>query len=183
MRCTPLISPTDSARRPLALMLATVAVAAASFLAQPAHAEGRGHGGMQTAMMGGPGGGMFNPRMAERLLDSVNATSEQKSQIKALADAARQDMQAQRDSGKALREQAAALFVQPTVDARAAEVLRQQMLAQHDQASKRMTQLMLDVSRVLTPEQRKQMAERLAQRRSMMERHDRERRQVERPTS
>ena len=38
---------------------------------------------------------------------------------------------------------------------------RQQMLQLHDQASKRMTQAMVDVSRVLTPEQRKQIADRI----------------------
>jgi Spy/CpxP family protein refolding chaperone len=55
------------------------------------------------------------------------------------------------------------------------------MLARHDSASKRMTQLMLDVSRVLTPQQRQKLAERMAQRRDLMERHQRERRQLERP--
>jgi Spy/CpxP family protein refolding chaperone len=34
-----------------------------------------------------------------------------------------------------------------------------------------MLQMMLDISAVLTPEQRKALAERMAQRRSMMERH------------
>jgi protein CpxP len=62
------------------------------------------------------------------------------------------------------------LFTQPTVDARAVETLRQQMLAQHDQASKRMMQAMLDGSRVLTPEQRAKMADMAGQRRAMMER-------------
>ena len=68
-----------------------------------------------------------------------------------------------------------ALFAQPTVDARAAETLRQQMLAQHDQVSKRALQAMLDVSRVLTAEQRKALADRMAQRKAMMERHRAER--------
>jgi periplasmic protein CpxP/Spy len=86
----------------------------------------------------------------------------------------------QREAGRKLHEQGQALWAQPTVDARAAETLRQQMLAQHDQASKRGMQLMLDVSRVLTPEQRKQIAERLQQRRSMMERHRGERESLER---
>jgi Spy/CpxP family protein refolding chaperone len=78
-------------------------------------------------------------------------------------------MKAQHDSGRQLREQSAALFAQPTVDARAAEALRQQMMARHDQASKRQLQLMLDISRVLTPEQRKLLADRMVQRRAMME--------------
>ena len=71
------------------------------------------------------------------------------------------------------------LFRQPTVDANAAEALRQQMLQQHDQASRRMLQAMLDVSRVLTPEQRAQLAQRMQQRREMMQRHEQERRQLE----
>ena len=67
-----------------------------------------------------------------------------------------------------------------SVDARAVETLRQQMLAQHDLTSKRMTQVMLDVSRVLTPEQRKTLSDRMAQRRAMMERHQAERSTMER---
>ena len=38
---------------------------------------------------------------------------------------------------------------------------------------------MLDASAVLTPEQRKQLAERMQQRREMMERHMRERRALD----
>ena len=53
------------------------------------------------------------------------------------------------------------------------------MMAQHDQASKRMLQAMLDISRVLTPEQRQQLAAKMKQRHEMMERHMKERRQVE----
>ena len=84
-------------------------------------------------------------------------------------------MMAQHEAGRALREQSMKLFTQPTVDANAAEALRQQMLQQHDQASRRMMQAMIEASRVLTPEQRKQMADRMAQRRGMMERHMQER--------
>ena len=62
----------------------------------------------------------------------------------------------------------------PNVDAGAAEALRQQMLAQHDQASKRVLQAMLDVSKVLTPEQRAQLGERMKRRAAMM--HERKQR-------
>ena len=169
---------TPQPKRAWRVLLATVAVAAAAALSQTAWALPGGHGG--------PGGGgmgmgmMMDARHAERLLDSVNASPDQRSQIKALVDAARADLRAQREAGRKLHEQVQALWAQPTVDARAAEALRQQMLAHHDQASKRMTQLMLDVSRVLTPEQRKQIAERLQQRRAMMERHRGERESMER---
>jgi Spy/CpxP family protein refolding chaperone len=187
-------------RRTLGTWIATTAAAAAlAALAQPALAMPGGMGGMMEGPMGGGGhpahmrggaggemhggmgGGMGlplgHPRMAQRLLDSVNATPEQRTQVSSLLEAARTDLQAQREAGRTLREQQRALFAQPTVDARAAETLRQQMLAQHDAGSKRMTQLMLDVSRVLTPAQRQQLAERSAQRREMMQRHQRERRQ------
>lgn len=176
-----------AASRALGAFMATAIVVVAASLSPPALAmpgEHSGRGGMQgmhdTGMHGG--GMMGSPKMAERLLDSVNATPEQRTQIRQLMEAAKSDMTAQRESGRTLREQAARLFAEPTVDARAAETLRQQMLAQHDTASKRMTQLMLDVSRVLTPEQRKQMADRMAQRRTMMERHRHERQQ-QRPQS
>jgi hypothetical protein len=51
------------------------------------------------------------------------------------------------------------------------------------QASKRRLQAMVDAAKVLTPEQRKQLAERMSQRGDMMERHHRERRALEAPKS
>jgi periplasmic protein CpxP/Spy len=137
------------------------------------------------AMPGGQGGGghgmgmMFGGRGLERMLDGVNASAEQRTQIKAIAERTMADMKAQRDAGKGMREQMAKLFAQPTVDANAVEALRAQMLQQHDQSSRRMTQAMIEVSRVLTPEQRKQLADRAAQRGAMMERHMNERRSLE----
>jgi Spy/CpxP family protein refolding chaperone len=167
-------------RPTLRLLVATMAIALAGGLVQTVHAAPFGMGGMGHGAHGGPGMGMMGggPQI-ERMLDGVNASAEQKAQIKQIMTGAMSDLRAQREAGRALREQAAQLFTQPSVDARAAETLRQQMLAQHDQASKRMLQAMLDASRVLTPEQRKQIAERMAQRRGMMERHRHERESLE----
>ena len=53
------------------------------------------------------------------------------------------------------------IFSAPTVDAAAAESVRQQLMAQHDAASRRTLQAMLDISRVLTSEQRAQIARHL----------------------
>ncbi len=137
---------------------------------------GGGHGGHgMMGARGGPGGG----RGMDRMLDSVNATEAQRSQIRAILQAARTDMQAQHAARKALHDQERAVWTQPTVDARAAEALRAQKLAMHDAASKRMLQARLDISRVLTPEQRKLMADRMAQRHAMMERHQAERAALE----
>ncbi len=187
--------PRMAPRHLAATLITPFVLAAAATLAAPAwampggpgehttHGMEGGHGGHGRHGGGGMGMAFGHPRMAERMLDAVNATPEQRAQVRTLVEAARKDLDAQRASGRGLREQAMTLFAQPTVDARAVEALRQQMLGQHDAASKRITQLMIDVSRVLTPEQRKQLGERMAQRRDMMERHHRERRALERPSS
>ena len=132
-------------------------------------------GGLAAAAFASPHGGHGMGPLAGhgmgRMLDGVNASAEQRAQIEQITQAARDEMRAQFQARRALREQAMALFAQPTVDAAAAEALRQQMLAQHDRDSQRMMQTMLEVSRVLTPEQRQQLAERMQQRGERMKRH------------
>ncbi len=165
--------------RPARLMLAALAFAAAGLLAIPAKAAGADDAGGPG--MGMHGGGMGGPGMhgggrhMEHMLDGVNANAEQRAQIKTIMQAARTDLQTQRASGKALHDQMRAAFAAPTVDARVVESLRAQQQALHDAASKRMLQAKLDVSRVLTPEQRKLVAERMARQQGMMERHRAER--------
>ena len=161
----------NAALRPLRIAAATVLLAMAATAAQNALAQP--HGGHR--MHGGGNMALMHPRHIERVLDSVNASAEQRAQIRQIVESARNDLKGQREARRQLREQSQALFAQPTVDARAAEALRQQMLAQHDQASKRKLQALIEVSRVLTPEQRKSLAERMAQRRAMVERHRAER--------
>jgi Spy/CpxP family protein refolding chaperone len=154
-----------------ALLVAVLGTVTLSAWAMP-HGGPGGHGG--------PGMGMvFGGRGLERMLDSVNASAEQRSQIKAIAEKAAADLKAQREANKGTRDQFMTLFTQPTVDANAAEALRAQRMQQADQASRRMMQAMLEASRVLTPEQRKQLAERMTQRRAMMERHMNERRALD----
>jgi Spy/CpxP family protein refolding chaperone len=172
---------------PFRLTLATTVVALAglaSHAAFAAPADGpMGGPGMHHGMSGGGmhgGMGMGGQHMG-RMLDAVSATPDQRSQIKTIMDAAHKDMAAMHENGRKLHEQSQSLFTQPNIDARAAETLRQQMLAQHDAASKRMLQAMLDASKVLTPEQRKTLADKMAQRRGMMERHRAERRQLDAP--
>lgn len=171
------------------LTLAALVIAMAGSVALTVQAQPMGgmQGGMEHGhhggkMMGGDGarGGM---QLSERVLDRVKATPEQRTQIRQIMDAARKDLQGQHEAGRALREQSMQLFTQPNVDANAAEALRQKMLAQHDQSSKRMLQAMVESSRVLTPEQRAQLADGLKKRRDMMERHQRERRTLEAPKS
>ena len=158
-----------------ALMVGVLAVASAFTLTAWAH-DGGGFGGRH----GGQGmSGMMGGRMIERVLDRVNATPDQRAQIKKIGEAAFADMKTRREAGKALREQGLKVFTAPNVDATAVEALRQQQMAHHDQASRRISQALLESSRVLTPEQRKQMADEMAKRGSMMKRHMQERQQLD----
>lgn len=128
---------------------------------RPMCEQGHGKGGQHGPMHEGPGAMPFGGRMLDRMLDDVKAMAEQRKQIKTIADAAATDLKALHDGNKDLREQSIDALLKPQVDAEAAESLRQQMLADHDKVSKRMLQAMLDISKVLTPEQRAQVAEQM----------------------
>ena len=153
------------------LMLLSAALVVGGAASLPASAQAH-HGGPG---MGGPGMMMGSPeqmgRMTDRMLEGLNATDAQREQIKKIAAAAATDLRAQREAGRALHEKGMQIFAAPTVDAAAAEALRQQMLAQHDVASKRMLQAMLEISAVLTPEQRSKLVERMKQRGEMAREH------------
>ena len=169
-------------------MLISVLVVAAAAVAVSAEAQerlpGMGGGAGHGMMLGGPPEQLG--RRIDHMLDGLNATDAQRAQIKQIVMAAAADLRAQREASKGLRERGMQIFAAPNVDAGAAESVRAQMQAQHDQASRRTLQAMLEVSKVLTPEQRAKLGERLKQRGAMkQERMDRvermERTRGERP--
>jgi Spy/CpxP family protein refolding chaperone len=125
---------------------------------------GGAHGDMM--MFDGPAG--QNGRGLDRMLDGLNATAAQRTEIKQIAMAAATDLKAQHEAERGMREKGMQIFTAPIVDAAAAESLRQQMSAQRDQASKRRLQAMLDIAKVLTPEQRAKLGERMKERQAMM---------------
>ena len=157
----------------LGMLMALAATFAVTTWAQPMGGMGGGmgmhhrHGGDR-----GMGGGMMSPermgRMLDRMLDGLNATDAQRGQIRQIAQTAATDLRAQREASRGLRERAMQVFTAPNVDPAAAESLRQQMMAQHDQASRRMTQAMVEMARVLTPEQRAKIGERMKERAAVM---------------
>ena len=191
------------ARRSLAVLatLATLvtALAATATLAQPAgpmregggpdmahgprhamHPQGGGHGGPAGMRGMGP---MMGGMLPERLLDQIGVTAEQKARLRELSTRAHADLRAQHDAERQLHQQMAELLTAPTLDAAAAEALRQKLQASHDATSKRRLQALLDTSAVLTPEQRQKLSSRMKQRHEMMERHHRERQGLEAPRS
>ncbi|MFG6414006.1 Spy/CpxP family protein refolding chaperone [Roseateles sp. DC23W] len=135
-----------------------------------AHAGGPGgpggpghHRGGPTLMAPGPFGGHMG-----HMLELVNATDAQRSQIKAIFKQAGQDLAGQRDNGRKLNEQLAMLYTATNIDAAAIESVRAQIAAQHETASKRMSQASIEAARVLTPEQRAKIGETMKKREARM---------------
>ncbi len=147
----------------MAMLLALGGVLATTAWAQP----GGHHGGGGAMMFHGSPERMG--RMIDHMLDGVSANDQQRSQIKQITQAAAADLKGQREATRSLRERAMQVFTAPTVDANAAETLRQQLQTQNDQSSRRMLTAMLDISRVLTPEQRAKLGERFKQRAAQRE--------------
>jgi periplasmic protein CpxP/Spy len=163
------------AKRPLRMAFMVTLIALLAAVAQSAWAEGPGgHGGRH-----GQGGGFMQGRMVERMLDRVSATPEQRAEVKRITQLAAQDLRGMREANQGMRQRGLELLAAPNVDANAVEAHRQQMMQRHDQSSRRMTQAMVDISRVLTPEQRRQLADTMARRQDMKRRHMQERRQAD----
>ncbi|PTT85128.1 hypothetical protein DBR42_14555 [Pelomonas sp. HMWF004] len=147
-----------------ALVAATFALGGVAAHAQPGHGgPGGRHDG--PAMMAP--GGLFGGHM-DHVLDIVNATDAQRSQIDTIMKAARQDLSGQREAGRKLHEQLITLYTATNIDAAAIEAVRVQMSSQHEAASKRMSQAAVDAARVLTPEQRAKLGELMKKRQARM---------------
>lgn len=154
-----------SMQRPLravALSLFTAGVLGLASLAQAQPADARGPGGQQGGHppMAAAHGGLPQGPMLDRLLDDVKASAEQQEQIRKILQANRPDQQ-EGEGARQLQDQLMQAFVK--ADPKAAEAARQQMAARQDAAARRSVQVMMDVAKVLTPEQRKLMAEKMRQ--------------------
>jgi protein CpxP len=107
-------------------------------------------------------------RMVKRFASRVDATPEQQAKLTTIAQGAAKDILPVREKLRDARRQAIDLARAPSVDRAALEKLRADQLQLADSVSRRMTQALADVAEVLTPEQRKKLGDRLAER---MERH------------
>lgn len=146
------------------MLLAISATVALSAWAGPGEGgHGRHHGGGHNGMF------MGSPKHMDRMLDNLNATEPQRAQIKQIVAQAAADLKAQRETTRSLRQRGMEIFAAPAVDPAAAESVRQQLIQQHDASSRRTLQAMLDISRVLTPEQRAKIGEHLKQRQQRMQ--------------
>jgi periplasmic protein CpxP/Spy len=100
-------------------------------------------------------------RMLKHLYVEIDATDAQKQQLAPIVKAAAQDLLPLRTQMHEARRQAVELLSRDSIDRAALETLRADQLALAEQASRRFIQALADVADVLTPEQRKQLAEHL----------------------
>ena len=122
---------------------------------------------------GGIMGGAMDPagmdgrieRMVKHFAVEVDATPEQKAKLAEIAKAAAKDLAPLREKVRDARKRGMELLAAPTIDRGAIERLRAEQIQSADAASKRLTRALADTAEVLTPEQRKQLAERMQKRR------------------
>src|SRR5215469_15015909 len=98
-------------------------------------------------------------RMTKHLAIELDATPDQQMKIASIAKAAVGDLLPLREKTQAARRQAIALLTAPTIDRSAIEKLRADQIAMADMASKRIVQAASDASEMLSPDQRRKIAD------------------------
>jgi periplasmic protein CpxP/Spy len=98
-------------------------------------------------------------RMTKHMAIDLDATQEQQVKIANIAKAALADLRPLREKAEGARSQAISLLTAPTIDRSAIERLRAEQVGLVETASKRIAQALADAAEVLTPEQRRKVAE------------------------
>lgn len=153
----------------LGLSLGGMAYAAAPVICDGPGMMGGGGMGMMGGMGDGPGRHHASPeqmqkRMQARLqksLQEVGATEAQQSQLLKLANQASAERKAHHESMRGERDEFRKALSQPTVDAAQLETLRAARIKAMDDASRKMSAIMLEASKILTPEQRLKLMEKM----------------------
>jgi Spy/CpxP family protein refolding chaperone len=150
--------------------IAGVIAAGVSALGLTAFTHAGAHGWHRGGFMGGAS---LDPAQLDERLDrmlkhfyvEIDATDAQKQRLAPLVQDAARELLPLRGRLHEARRQALELLARETVDRGALETLRAEQLALAEQASRRLVQAVADIADVLTPEQRRQLADRIARRR------------------
>ncbi|MEZ5739987.1 MAG: Spy/CpxP family protein refolding chaperone [Burkholderiaceae bacterium] len=102
--------------------------------------------------------------MVDKVFSRVDATDAQKARLQTIATAAWSDLAPLRTQLRDGRQKALELLGAAQIDRAGIEALRLEQAALLDNASRRVTSALTDMAEVLTPEQRAQMRERIAER-------------------
>jgi Spy/CpxP family protein refolding chaperone len=134
-------------------------------------AFGQGHGWHQIGWRdGGFFGGTLTPaqiddridRMTKHMAIELDATQDQQVKLANIAKAAVADLRPLREKAQAARAQAVTLLTAPTIDRSAIERLRAEQVGLAETASKRIAQALAEAADVLSPEQRRKIADWMA---------------------
>ena len=156
----------DNSRRRFFWRAATATVIAglATGIGARAFAYGGGFCGWQHAGFMGADPATLDAhldRALKHLYVEIDATDAQQQQLIPIVKGAAQDLLPLRAKMHDARRQAVELLSQQNIDRAALETLRAEQLKLAEMASQRFTQALADVADVLTPDQRKQLAERI----------------------
>jgi Spy/CpxP family protein refolding chaperone len=127
------------------------------------------HGGYGGWHRGGFAAGTLDPaefdahldRMLKHLYVEIDATEAQKARIDPIVKQAAKDLLPLRDRMRAARTKAVGILTADAVDRAAIEALRAEQLALAEEGSRRIAQGLADIAEVLTPAQRKEIAQRI----------------------
>ena len=102
-------------------------------------------------------------RMSKHFGIEVDATAEQQEKLTTIVRAAVKDLLPLREKMQSARKQGVDLLTAPAIDKDAIEKLRAEQASNFEAASKRVSQALVDSAEVLNPDQRKKLADRVAQ--------------------
>ena len=166
------IIPPNRSRR-TAWIVAGVLAAGLTAAATTAFSQGPGFGSMSPGhwhghMMGAMGWPLDPAqiedradRMVRHVAIEIDATADQQDKLRALVKGAVTDLVPMREKAQSARAKARELLTKQTVDRAEIERFRTEQLAVADAFSKRVAQAVGDASEILTPEQRRKLADRL----------------------
>jgi protein CpxP len=98
-------------------------------------------------------------RMTKHMAIELDATAEQQAKLATIAKAAVADLRPLQEKARAARAQAVTLLTAPTIDRSAIERLRAENIGLAETASKRIAQALADATEILSPEQRRKVAD------------------------
>ncbi|HEY7665658.1 MAG TPA: Spy/CpxP family protein refolding chaperone [Xanthobacteraceae bacterium] len=101
-------------------------------------------------------------RFTKHMAIELDASADQQAKLASIAKAAVADLRPLREKAHAARSQAIALLTAPSIDRSAIERLRAEQIGLAETASKRLAQALADAADVLNPEQRKKVADWMA---------------------
>ena len=118
-----------------------------------------------------PRGEMWGGHPMSKAFEELKVTPAQREQIKQIEAKMMSDVRPIHQSHRELMHRAVQLLLSPTIDEAAIEKNRQEMLALHAKLSEHMTSTFVQMAKVLTPDQRVQLAAHMKDRIDRMGHH------------